>query len=247
MAKRLEGKTVFITAAGQGIGRATALACAAEGARVIASDIDPGKLAVLADKAGIVATHKLDVTDAAAVQACARAAGPVQALINVAGFVHSGTILEAQDKDWAFAWNLNVLGMVNTVRAFLPSMVTEGGGAIVNIASVASSLKGIVNRCVYGTTKAAVLGLTKSVAADYVAKGVRCNAVCPGTVATPSLDDRINAFADPVEARKAFIARQPMGRLGTAEEIAAMCVYLASDESVFVTGQAMVIDGGIML
>lgn len=247
MAKRLEGKTAFITAAGQGIGRAAALAFAAEGAKVIATDIDQGKLADLAKMQGIVATHRLDVTDAAAVQACAREAGPITSLINVAGYVHSGTILESQDKDWAFAWNLNVLGMVNTMKAFLPQMVADGGGAIVNIASVASSMKGIINRCVYGTTKAAVLGLTKSVAVDYVAKGVRCNAVCPGTVATPSLDDRINAFADPVEARKAFIARQPMGRLGTAEEIAAMCLYLASDESVFVTGQAMVIDGGITL
>jgi len=247
MAKRLEGKTAFITAAGQGIGRATVQAFVAEGARVIATDIDQGKLADLQGVAGVVAIHKLDVTDQAAVQACAREAGPINALVNVAGFVHGGTILEAKDQDWAFAWNLNVLGMVNTIRAFLPQMVADGGGAIVNIASVASSLKGIVNRCVYGTTKAAVLGLTKSVAVDYVTKGVRCNAVCPGTVETPSLHDRINAFADPVEARKAFIARQPMGRLGTAEEIAAMCLYLASDESVFVTGQAMVIDGGITL
>ena len=247
MAKRLEGKTAFVTAAGQGIGRATVLAFIAEGARVIATDIDQGKLADLAAMQGVAATHRLDVTDAAQVQACAREAGRIDALINVAGYVHSGTILEAQDKDWAFAWNLNVLGMVNTIKAFLPQMVTDGGGAIVNIASVASSMKGIVNRCVYGTTKAAVLGLTKSVAVDYVTKGVRCNAVCPGTVETPSLHDRINAFADPVEARKAFIARQPMGRLGTAEEIAAMCLYLASDESVFVTGQAMVIDGGITL
>ena len=247
MAKRLEGKTAFITAAGQGIGRATALAFAAEGAKVIATDIDDGKLGELAKVQGVVATHRLDVTDAAAVQACARAAGPITTLVNVAGYVHSGTILESPDKDWAFAWNLNVLGMVNTTKAFLPQMVADGGGAIVNIASVASSMKGIVNRCVYGTTKAAVLGLTKSVAVDYVAKGVRCNAVCPGTVETPSLHDRINAFADPVAARKAFIARQPMGRLGTAEEIASMCLYLASDESVFVTGQAMVIDGGITL
>lgn len=247
MAKRLEGKTAFITAAGQGIGRASALAFAAEGARVIATDIDPAKLAELAKTPGVVATHKLDVTDAAQVQAAAREAGHIHALVNVAGYVHNGTILEAEAKDWAFSWNLNVLGMVNTIKAFLPQMVADGGGSVVNIASVASSIKGIVNRCVYGTTKAAVLGLTKSVAADFVAKGVRCNAICPGTVATPSLDDRINAFADPVEARKAFIARQPMGRLGKAEEIAALALYLACDESVFVTGQAMVIDGGITL
>jgi len=244
---RLAGKTAFITAAGQGIGRAAVLAFAAEGASVIATDIDDKKLAELAKAQGVTATHRLDVTDPAAVQACARAAGRVDALVNVAGYVHSGTILDAEAKDWAFSWNLNVLGMVNTIRAFMPQMVANGGGSVVNIASVASSMKGIVNRCVYGTTKAAVIGLTKSVAVDFVTKGVRCNAICPGTVQTPSLDDRINAFTDPVEARKAFIARQPMGRLGTAEEIAALCVYLACDESVFVTGQAVVIDGGISI
>ncbi len=247
MAGRLAGKSAFVTAAGQGIGRATALALAAEGAKVVATDIDDKKLADLAGAQGIVATHRLDVTDPAAVAACARAAGRIDALINVAGYVHHGTILEAEAKDWAFSWNLNVLGMVNTTKAFLPQMVANGGGAIVNISSVCSSLKGIVNRCVYGTTKAAVIGLTKSVAVDFVGKGVRCNAICPGTIQTPSLEDRINAFADPAEARKAFIARQPMGRLGRPEEIAQMCVYLASDEAVFVTGQAMVIDGGISI
>ncbi|MCC7049831.1 MAG: SDR family oxidoreductase [Alphaproteobacteria bacterium] len=247
MPGRLAGKTAFITAAGQGIGRATALAFAAEGASVVATDIDDKKLAELAKVQGVVATHRLDVTDPAAVAACTRAAGRVDALINVAGFVHHGTILDAEAKDWAFSWNLNVLGMANTIKAFLPQMVTNGGGAIVNIASVASSVKGIINRCVYGTTKAAVIGLTKSVAVDFVGKGVRCNAICPGTVQTPSLDDRINAFADPAEARKAFIARQPMGRLGNPEEIARLCVYLAADESVFVTGQAVVIDGGISI
>ena len=208
MAKRLEGKTAFITAAGQGIGRAAALAFAAEGAKVIATDIDQGKLADLAKMQGIVATHRLDVTDAAAVQACAREAGPITSLINVAGYVHSGTILDSQDKDWAFAWNLNVLGMVNTMKAFLPQMVADGGGAIVNIASVASSMKGIINRCVYGTTKAAVLGLTKSVAVDYVAKGVRCNAVCPGTVATPSLWPWTS-----MERRRGLSPRQRTGSL----------------------------------
>lgn len=244
MANRLQGKTAFVTAAAQGIGRATALAFAAEGARVVATDVNDAKLAELAQIKGI-ATRRLDVTDAAAVAAAIGEAGRIDTLVNVAGFVHHGTILDAEAKDWAFSWNLNVLGMANTIKAALPGMVERGGGAIVNIASVASSLKGIVNRCVYGTTKAAVIGLTKSVAIDFVGKGIRCNAVCPGTVQTPSLDQRIAAFADPVEARKAFIARQPMGRLGTAEEIAAMCVYLASDDAVFVTGQAMSIDGGL--
>ncbi|MCK6453263.1 MAG: SDR family oxidoreductase [Alphaproteobacteria bacterium] len=246
MANRLQGKTAFVTAAAQGIGRATALAFAAEGARVVATDVNQAKLAELAANKSI-ATRTLDVTDAAAVAAAVAEAGRIDALVNVAGFVHHGTILDAEAKDWAFSWNLNVLGMANTIKAALPGMVERGGGAIVNIASVASSLKGIVNRCVYGTTKAAVIGLTKSVAIDFVGKGIRCNAVCPGTVQTPSLDQRIAAFADPVEARKAFIARQPMGRLGTAEEIAAMCVYLASDDAVFVTGQAMSIDGGLTI
>ncbi len=246
MANRLQGKTAFVTAAAQGIGRAAALAFAAEGARVVATDINEAKLAELATTQGI-ATRRLDVTDAAAVSAAIAAAGRIDALVNVAGFVHHGTILDAEAKDWAFSWNLNVLGMANTIKAALPGMVAEGGGAIVNIASVASSLKGIVNRCVYGTTKAAVIGLTKSVAIDFIGKGIRCNAVCPGTVQTPSLDQRIAAFADPLEARKAFVARQPMGRLGTAEEIAAMCVYLASDDAVFVTGQTMTIDGGLTI
>lgn len=246
MGKRLEGKTALVTAAAQGIGRATALAFAAEGARVTACDINEAKLGEIAKTPG-VAVRMLDVTDASAVAKLGRELGRLDALVNVAGFVHTGTVLDSQDKEWTFAWNLNVLGMVNTIKACLPGMLDAGKGSIVNIASVAGSVKGIANRCVYGATKAAVIGLTKSVAVDYVGKGVRCNAVCPGTVQSPSLDQRIGAFADPVEARKAFIARQPMGRLGKPEEIAAMCVYLASDEAVFVTGQAMVIDGGIMI
>ena len=250
MTGRLQGKTALITAAGQGIGRAAALAFAAEGARVTATDIDAGKLKALDGRPGL-ATAALDVTDAGAVMALARTVGRVDALVNVAGFVHNGSILDSTDKEWAFAWALNVQGMVNTIKALLPAMLAGGGGApggsIVNIASVAGSLKGIPNRCVYGTTKAAVIGLSKSVAADYVGKGVRCNAVCPGTVQTPSLDDRIGAFADPAAARKAFIARQPMGRLGNAEEIAQMCVYLASDAATFLTGQTMIIDGGMTI
>ena len=246
MADRLEGKTAFVTAAAQGIGRATALAFVAEGARVVATDVNEAKLAELAATKGIT-TRRLDVTDPAAVAAAIKDAGRIDALVNVAGYVHHGTVLDAEAKDWAFSWNLNVLGMVNTIKAALPGMLDQGGGAIVNIASVAGSIKGIVDRSVYGTTKAAVIGLTKSVAIDFVGKAVRCNAICPGTVQTPSLDQRIDAFADPAEARKAFIARQPMGRLGTAEEIAAMCVYLASDDAVFVTGQTMVIDGGLTI
>jgi len=246
LADRLEGKTAFVTAAAQGIGRATALAFVAEGARVVATDVNEAKLAELAATKGIT-TRRLDVTDPAAVAAAIKDAGRIDALVNVAGYVHHGTVLDAEAKDWAFSWNLNVLGMVNTIKAALPGMLDQGGGAIVNIASVAGSIKGIVDRSVYGTTKAAVIGLTKSVAIDFVGKAVRCNAICPGTVQTPSLDQRIDAFADPAEARKAFIARQPMGRLGTAEEIAAMCVYLASDDAVFVTGQTMVIDGGLTI
>jgi 2-keto-3-deoxy-L-fuconate dehydrogenase len=245
MANRLQGKTAFVTAAAQGIGRATALAFAAEGARVIATDLNEAKLAEL--KAAGITTARLDVTDPQAVAAAIGAAGRLDALVNVAGYVHHGTILDAAAKDWDFSWSLNVQSMVNTIKAALPGMLAGGGGAIVNVASVAGSIKGIVNRCVYGTTKAAVIGLTKSVAIDYVGKSVRCNAICPGTVQTPSLDQRINAFADPVEARKAFIGRQPMGRLGTAEEIAALAVYLASDDAVFVTGQSMIIDGGLTI
>jgi 2-keto-3-deoxy-L-fuconate dehydrogenase len=246
MSKRLEGKTAIVTAAAQGIGRATALAFAREGARVLACDINEAKLGETAKTPGVTAL-RLDVTDAVAARDFMRAAGAVDALVNVAGFVHHGTVMDAKDQEWAFAWNLNVMGMVNTIRAVLPGMLERGRGSIVNIASVAGSIKGIVNRAVYGTTKAAVIGLTKSVAADYVGKGIRCNCVCPGTVQSPSLDQRIAALGDAEAARKAFIARQPMGRLGTAEEVAAVCVYLASDEALFTTGQPFIVDGGIMI
>jgi 2-keto-3-deoxy-L-fuconate dehydrogenase len=243
---RLQGKTALVTAAAQGIGRATAVALAQEGASVIATDIKLDKLDELKGMRGIE-VHKLDVTDDAAIAAmCAQIPTP-NVLMNCAGFVHAGTLLDCTDKDWDFAFSLNVRSMYVLIRTLLPRMLEAGGGSIVNIASVAGSIKGIPNRFVYGTTKAAVIGLTKSIAIDYVRRGIRCNAVCPGTVDTPSLGDRINAFADPAQARKDFIARQPMGRLGSAEEIAQLCVYLASDESVFMTGQTVIIDGGVSL
>jgi len=246
MTRRLQGKTAFVTAAAQGIGRATALAFAAEGARVIATDVNEAGLASLAGPS--IATHRLDATDPESIIRMAAQAGPVDVLFNCAGFVHQGTILDATEAEWDFAFTLNVRSMFRTIRAFLPGMVDRGGGSIVNIASAASSIKGAPNRFVYGTTKAAVIGLTKSVAADFVKQGVRCNAICPGTIQTPSLDDRIAANAAAAgsleAARTGFIARQAMGRLGTPEEIAAMAVYLASDDSQFLTGQALVIDGG---
>jgi 2-keto-3-deoxy-L-fuconate dehydrogenase len=243
---RLQGKTALVTAAAQGIGRAAAIALAQEGASVIATDIKLDKLEELKGAPGIE-VRKLDVTDDAAIAAlCARIPTP-NALLNCAGFVHAGTILDCTDKDWDFAFGLNVRSMYVLIRTLLPRMLEAGGGSIVNIASVAGSIKGIPNRFVYGATKAAVIGLTKSIAIDYVKRGIRCNAVCPGTIDTPSLGDRINAFADPAQARKDFVARQPMGRLGSAEEIAQLCVYLTSDESAFMTGQAVIIDGGVSL
>ena len=249
MPGRLQGKTAFVTAAAQGIGRATVLAYAAEGARVVATDVNEAKLAGLPPS---VVAYKLDVTNPAAVaQAIAQAvaaAGPIDILFNCAGYVHQGTVLDSTDEDWDFALALNLRSMVSTIRAALPGMVERGHGAIINMSSGASSIKGAPNRCVYGTTKAAVIGLTKSVAADYVRHGVRCNAICPGTVQTPSLDDRIAANAAAAgsveKARQDFIARQMMGRLGTPEEIAALAVYLGSDEAQFITGQTVVIDGG---
>jgi len=243
---RLEGKKALITAAAQGIGRASALAFAREGAQVVATDVNEARLRELAGTPGI-AIRRLDVTDKAAIEACAAEVGAVDVLFNCAGYVDGGTILECDDKAWDFSNDLNVRAMFWMTRAFLPAMIANGGGSVVNMSSVASSVKGVVNRFVYGTTKAAVIGMTKSVAADFIKQNIRCNAICPGTVQTPSLDDRINSAADPVEARKAFIARQPLGRLGSAEEIAALALYLASDESAYTTGAIHVIDGGLTL
>ena len=243
---RLAGKKALLSAAAQGIGRASALAFAAEGAEVIATDINPDKLAEIADTDGIT-VRTLDVTDDAAVTAMAAETGAVDILFNVAGFVHHGSLLDCTEAEWDFGFDLNVKAAFRMIRAFLPAMLEAGGGSIINMASVASSLRGLPDRLVYGATKSAVIGLTKSVAADYIRQGVRCNAICPGTVQSPSLDDRIAAFDDPVQARKDFIARQPLGRLGTAEEIAALAVYLAGDESRYNTGTAMVIDGGVTL
>jgi 2-keto-3-deoxy-L-fuconate dehydrogenase len=244
MSNRLNGKRALVTAAGQGIGRATALAFAAEGARVVATDINERTLAELARTQPSIATQLLDVTDQRAVDRASASLGAVDVLFNCAGFVHHGSILDCPPEAWAFSLELNLTSMYRVIRAFLPAMLAAGGGSIVNMSSVASSVKGAANRCVYGTTKAGVIGLTKSVAADYVARGVRCNAICPGTVDTPSLGDRINAFADPVAARADFIKRQPMGRLGAADEVAALAVYLASDESSYTTGAVHLIDGG---
>ena len=246
MADRLTGKRALVTAAAQGIGRATARAFAAEGAQVFATDVNGNQLGELDGVPG-VNTCLLDVTDNDAVLAVAADLGAMDILFNCAGFVHHGSILECGENDWDFSFGLNVKSMYFTIRAFLPAMLDAGGGSIINMSSVASSIKGIAHRCVYGASKAAVIGLTKAVAADYIDRGIRCNAICPGTVDSPSLQARIDAFDDPVAARRAFIARQPLGRLGTAEEIATMAVYLASDESAFTTGTNMVVDGGVTL
>ncbi len=239
---RLDGKTCLVTAAGQGIGRASALAMHAEGARVIATDINAEALESLAAEG--LETRLLDVRDADAVGRAARDLGALDVLFNCAGFVANGTILECDEADWDFSLSLNVTAMYRMIRAFLPAMLERGGGSIINMSSVASSVIAAPNRFVYGTTKAAVIGLTKSVAADFVQQGIRVNAICPGTVESPSLEQRMRAQGDYEAARAAFVARQPMGRIGTPEEIAALVVYLASDESGFTTGVAHVIDGG---
>jgi 2-keto-3-deoxy-L-fuconate dehydrogenase len=246
MTGRLDGKTAVITAAAQGIGRATAEMFAAEGARIWATDINEGKLSDLQAVPG-VRLRRLDVTDAADVTAAAGEIGAIDVLVNCAGFVHHGTVLDCEEADFDFSVAINVRGAYRMIRAFLPGMLERGHGSIVNIASVASSVKGVPNRFIYGTTKAAVIGLTRSVAADFVGRGIRCNAICPGTVHSPSLDARIAALPDPIEARKAFIARQPMGRIGRPDEIASLCTYLASDEAGFVTGSEFIIDGGMTI
>ena len=243
---RLAGKTALVTAAGQGIGRATALAMAAEGAQVLATDVNPALLETYAGVAN-VKTATLNVLDKAAVHATVEGMARIDVLFNCAGVVHNGSILQASDDEWDFAFNLNVRAQYWMIQAVLPKMLAHGGGSIINMASVCGSLKGLPNRFIYGASKAAVVGLTKSVAADFVSKGIRCNAIAPGTVDTPSLGDRINSYDDPVEARKNFIARQPMGRLAQAYEIAPIVVYLASDESVFATGQLFSVDGGMTI
>ena len=249
MSNRLSGKTALVTAAGQGIGRATAEAFAREGARVFATDINTGALAELGAVPGITAKH-LDVTDPEAIKALVADIGAVQVLFNAAGFVHAGSILDCEEADWDFSFNLNARSMYRTIRAVLPGMLAQGGGSIINIASVAGSIKGIPNRFVYGASKAAVIGLTKAVAADFILRGIRCNAICPGTVESPSLRERITLQAKasgqtPAQVEGMFIGRQPMGRLGTTAEVAALAVYLASDESSFTTGTSQLIDGGL--
>ncbi|HEX9905301.1 MAG TPA: SDR family oxidoreductase [Propylenella sp.] len=252
---RLEGKRAFLTAAGQGIGRATAEAFAREGAEVIATDVDRRKLTGL-KACGVARLEGLNVLDTNAVQALSASVGEIDILFNCAGFVHHGTVLDCSEKDWDFSFDLNVKSMHRTIRAFLPGMLARAAGgasaSIVNVASGASSIRGLPNRYVYGATKAAVIGLTKAVAADFIKKGVRCNAIAPGTVLSPSLEERIATLAEKTgegrdEVLNAFVARQPMGRLGTAEEMAAVAVYLASDESAFTTGIVIAADGGFSL
>lgn len=244
MTDRLKGKKALVTAAGQGIGRATALAFAAEGAAVTATDIDDSKLADLPKN---IARKRLDVTNSEAIATLAKELGALDVLFNCAGFVHHGTILDCADKDWDFTIDLNLKAMYRMIRAFLPTMLTHGGGSIVNMSSSVSSIKGALNRFVYGVSKAGVIGLTKSVAIDFIRQGIRCNAICPGTVASPSLEQRIANQGGSDAVRKAFIDRQPMGRLGAPEEVAALAVYLAGDESAFTTGTIHVIDGGFTL
>ena len=244
MAGRLSGKRALLTAAAQGIGAATVRAFASEGALVIATDVDAGRLAAHAGIAGIE-TRVLDVTRGADVEAAAAEIGAVDVLFNCAGYVHAGTLLECEEKSWDFSFDLNVKSMYRMLRAFLPPMIAAGGGSVINMSSVASSIRGLPDRCAYATTKAAVIGLTKSVAVDFAARGIRCNAICPGTVDTPSLRERIRALPDPDRALERFVARQPLGRLGRPEEVALLAVYLASDESSFTTGAVISVDGGV--
>jgi 2-keto-3-deoxy-L-fuconate dehydrogenase len=244
MTGRLAGKTAVVTSAAQGIGRATVLAMVAEGAEVIATDINVPLLETLAKGSKHISIHKLDVTKQADVDAFATQHAAPDVLFNCSGYVHAGTIMEVNDKDWDFAFDLNVRAHYRMMRAFTPGWLAKGKASVINMASLASSVKGVPNRFLYGTSKAAVIGMTKAMAADYLTKGIRVNAICPGTVDTPSLHDRMRATGDYEAAHKAFVARQPMGRLGVPEEIAALVIYLASDESAFITGQAINIDGG---
>jgi 2-keto-3-deoxy-L-fuconate dehydrogenase len=247
----VQDKTILITAAGQGMGRASAIACANLGAKVIATDINADALATLSAQHPAITTEYLDVRDGQAIIDIAARVGQLDGLFNCAGMVHNGTILEVSDEDWALNVDVNVTSMMRMCRAFLPGMIerakTTGSVPILNMASMASSIKGFPSRAVYGTTKAAVIGLTKSIAADFVAQGIRCNALCPGTVDTPSLRGRINSAPDPVQAEKNFIARQPMGRLATVDDLTPMITYLLSDASSYVTGQAFLVDGGVTI
>ena len=247
MTNRLEGKKILVTAAGQGIGRATAVAFHNDGANVIATDINEKTLSSLNKEFPNIKIKKLDSTQANEISEFVKTIDKIDVLFNAVGFVHHGSILECEEKDWDFSLDVNVKSMYFMCKAVLPLMIKQNGGSIINVSSCASSLKGFPNRFVYGTTKGAVIGLTKSIAADFVKKNIRCNSIAPGTVFSPSWQDRVNQSPDPVQAKKDFIARQPMGRLGTAEEIAAIAVYLASDESTFTTGTTISVDGGISI
>jgi 2-keto-3-deoxy-L-fuconate dehydrogenase len=244
MARKLEGRVALVTSAGQGIGRASAIALANEGAKVFATDIREELFKDISKDHPNITGFGLNVMEQSAVDAALKRTGPIDILFNCSGFVHNGTVLDCADKDWDFSFDLNVKAHYRMIKAYLPDMLAAGRGNIINMASVASSIKGAPNRFVYGASKAAVIGLTKALAADFVTKGIRCNAICPGTVETPSLYDRMRAQGDFEKAKAAFIARQPMGRLAQPEEIAQMVIYLASDDSAFMTGQALIIDGG---
>ena len=247
MSKRLKDKSILVTAAGQGIGRATAIAFCNEGAKVYATDINEKTLKTLKDEFPDINVHNLDSTDISAIKKYCSQLETIDVLFNAVGFVHHGTILECNENDWDFSFDVNIKSMYFMCKAILPFMVKQNGGSIINISSIASSLKGLPNRFVYGASKAAIIGLTKSIASDFVKQNIRCNSIAPGTVFSPSWQDRVNQSPDPVQAKKDFIARQPMGRLGTAEEIAAMAIYLAGDESTFTTGNTFSVDGGMTI
>ena len=247
MSGRLEGKKIIVTAAGQGIGKATAIAFHNEGADVIATDLNDKTLADLNKEYPNINVHTLDSTDNSAILEFVKTLDKVEVLFNAVGFVHHGTILDCEEKDWDFSFDVNIKAMYFMCKAIIPLMVKQNGGSIINISSIASSLKGLPNRFVYGASKAAIIGLTKSIASDFVKQNIRCNSIAPGTVFSPSWQDRVNQSPDPVQAKKDFIARQPMGRLGTAEEIASMAIYLAGDESTFTTGNTFSVDGGMTI
>ena len=247
MSGRLEGKQIVVTAAGQGIGKATAIAFHKEGAHVIATDINDKTLDDLNKEYPEIKVQKLDSTDNKAILEFTKSLDKVDVLFNAVGFVHHGTILDCEEKDWDFSFDVNIKSMYFMCKAILPLMIKQNGGSIINISSIASSLKGLPNRFVYGASKAAIIGLTKSIASDFVKQNIRCNAIAPGTVFSPSWQERVNQSPDPVQAKKDFIARQPMGRLGTAEEIASMAIYLAGDESTFTTGNTFSVDGGMTI